>query len=110
MIFYGYFGRLPYSIYSTNQSPEVVEISSASYNLGGGDRLPEPNIFLISSFEYQRVWLVSNRESGDLFDRGEQFGKVNLALEKSYKLVKEKDFSGVGVKLFERNNLTKERL
>lgn len=102
-IFYGYFGEEPYIHYEVSSSPQVVEISSGFFSEGGGQKLPEPNISAISGFKYQRIWLVLNRNEGDLFNRGKQYEEIKTSLLTHYSIAEEKEFFGVKVDLLSKN-------
>ncbi len=101
-VFYGYYGRIPFSMYTTSKSPQILEISSGKYNLGGGSKLPEPNVNLLSGLSNERVWVVLNRSTGVLFDREKQRDEILSILDKKYFLVRENDFEGIRVLLLQK--------
>ncbi len=102
VIFYGYFGKEPFSLYGKEPT---VEISSAAYDPGGGSQLPEPNNKLISLFTYPHVWVVINRNTGDGFNRSIQWQEVVSDLDKHYQLVRTDNFYKVSVEKFTLDNL-----
>lgn len=100
IIFFGYFGELPFEQYKSVNSPESINISSADYNPSGSVALPHPNTDLISAFNYPRVWLVINRASGSYFDRQKYKEEILFSLDKSYIRSQTTEFPGIQVVLF----------
>jgi hypothetical protein len=101
VVFYGYYSKLPYSIYSPGDT-KVVDIASSQYGLGGGDRPPQPNSILISTFSYPRVWLVLNLDSLEIYDGTDQYAEIDNDLENDYLIKSKTNFPGVEVVLFEK--------
>lgn len=99
-IFYGYYGRLPYITYGFANTPPVIEISSLPYNVGGGDRSPDPDLKLISGFAYPRVWVVLHRPYLDSYNHQATWDNIVSALEKNYHLNKKQEFEGLDIVLF----------
>lgn len=102
VIFFGYYNRMPYELYSNKEVPKIVEIATDSYSLGAGTRLPAPNLALISQFVYPRVWLILRNVDNEYFDRKEQRHDIILALSKNYVEEDRIKFSELEVVLFEK--------
>jgi hypothetical protein len=100
VIFYGYFGEEPFLIYG--KAP-IVEISGV-YDQGGGSALSEPNIKLISHFSYPHVWVVLNRETGELFNRSKQWNEIKTALLSHYFIQRTDKYYKVSVMEFSFRN------
>ena len=73
---------------------------SPSYNQGGGEFLPEPDVNLLNNLKNNYIWFVINRETETKFCRSTQYHNVLSALEKNYRLIEETDYSQVKVKKF----------
>ncbi len=102
IVFYGYNGFIPYSIYRSGLSPKIVEIASNTYMLGGGYYEPQPNEKLITSFNNSRIWLMLNRYYGEKFDRQKKTDEILYVLNKNYYVVQKKDFYDIRVNLFKK--------
>jgi mannosyltransferase len=99
VIFYGYFAKTPFLIYGLN-SGNIVEIATGEYSLGGGLDLPEPNTNLISQFQYPRIWLVLNRDKGNI-KKVTQSSEIRHALLLNYNLTDVNNFYGVNIEKYE---------
>ena len=95
-VFYGYFARAPFEIYS-KENIQITELTKAPYAGGGGAELPDPDNKIIDSLAKKHVWLITNRNRGDLFNRASQFSKLEKQLLKTHTLGLKKQFFGVGV-------------
>lgn len=106
IIFYSYYVRYPFDYYfektSKKINPDILEISSTNYPLGGGTRLPKPNLDLIHTLnkKHSRIWLVLSYNNFSWLNRKSQWVMIEEALMKNYKLKEEKYFNQVEVKLF----------
>lgn len=104
--FYGYNNRLPYEFYRQSDLelqidvPEILEIASDSYGLGGGESLPKPNLELLSSLENERVWLLLKYSDRGFLDRDEQVLEIKTALAKIYWVEKIFEFPGIQLVLY----------
>lgn len=99
LIFYGYYAKAPFEAYNKN-AITVKELTDKEYALGGGAKLPNPDMHILDSLHDKDVWLVSNRNTGSLFEREKQFRSIETELLKVHKLVIKKQFFGVGVEEF----------
>jgi hypothetical protein len=103
IIFYGYYSRLPFTFYERKDTP-IVEIATNNYSLGGGEKPSLPNIDLIQSFTYERVWFVVNDDSLQIFNGKDQYDQIVVALQNNYHLESQQEFNGITELLFERNH------
>lgn len=99
IIFYGYYTRVPFQVYETNTSA-MLELSSGTYALGGGKKLPEPNKEILNYLNDKNVWLVLNRNTGTLFERDRQYKEIESSLLKNHTRTITKKFYGVSVEKF----------
>ncbi len=108
VIFYAYYVHEPfeyyYSMKAGNNHPKILEISSGSYDLGGGTKIPEPNFSLLSSLSknYSRVWLVLENNNTTELGKKTQWLEIEKVMHKDYTLSYDKFFNKVEVQLFER--------
>jgi len=108
IIFYGYYNRLPYEyysdrnklVYSQKDTPEVIDISTAVYDLGGGSKLPEPDIELLSNLDNKRVWLLLRDSDRGLLNRDQQLNVIKTALVAKYSQENSYEFPGLKLVLF----------
>lgn len=114
--FYGYNNRLPYEfysarnklaysernklVYSQKDTPKVLEISTAAYDLGGGSRLPEPNLNLLTDLDNKRVWLLVKYSDRGFLDRDEQVLEIKMALAEKYQVESVYEFPGLQLVLY----------
>lgn len=98
--FYGYNNRLPYEYYSQKDTPKILEIASSDYDLGGGSRLPEPNLDLLSNLESKRVWLLLRDSDRGLLNRDQQLDEINMVLEEKFRQESVYKFPGLKLVLF----------
>ena len=120
--FYGYNNKLPYEFYSERNKlvysernklvysqsnfglkkdiPEVLEIATGSYRLGGGDYLPKPNLEMLSNLKNERVWLLVKYSDRGFLDRDEQVLEIKMALKDIYQVERVYEFPGLQLVLY----------
>jgi hypothetical protein len=73
-------------------------------SLNSGEKPSLPNIDLIQSFTYERVWFVVNDDSLQIFNGKDQYDQIVVALQNNYHLESQQEFNGITELLFERNH------
>lgn len=101
VVFYGYYAEIPFEFYN-NYKIKTVSLTTRNYDLGGGSKLPDPEVKRINNLRNNTVWLVANRYTGSLFDRKEQFAFVEAELSKTHSHPINKQFVGVKVEEFDK--------
>ena len=109
ILFYAYFVRQPFEYYvgrlgAKDASPAVLELSSAPYRPGGGNRQPEPNQELLETLPdlHPRVWLVLSHNMLPHLGRDLQTRFICKALEREYTPVLKRNFRGINVLLYKK--------
>jgi hypothetical protein len=100
IIFYSYFGKLPYTYYAKSNVPAQIEISEVPYETSMGIHLPNPDLHLISGFTYPNVWLLENDYATAIPTNAKQFDLVIRYLEKNYQLTELTEFYELKVKKY----------
>lgn len=100
IVFYGYYNRMPYELYSRNETPKIIEISKESYSYGGGGELPSPNLELISEIDNHRVWLLVRNADMGILERDKQLSEIKAAIESRYEIKELYDFPGIKLILY----------
>jgi len=108
VIFYAYYVREAfeyyYNKYDTNSLPRLIEVSSGPYDLGGGTKIPEPNIPLLDrlSQKYPRVWEILENNNTNELGKKTQWVKIEKELNKYYIVISDRKLAQIEIKLFER--------
>lgn len=112
VVFYAYFVDRPFTYYLSRYQlthpefspPNLVNISSVPYTIGG--TLPSPDYELLASFplSYPRVWLMGSHDKSKERLRSVQARDIRETLGSEYPFQRSFVFSGVTLTLFEKNN------
>ncbi|HVT01498.1 MAG TPA: glycosyltransferase family 39 protein [Patescibacteria group bacterium] len=105
VVFYSYYIHYPIDYYFNQipgQNPNEVEISTAPYAIGGGTKLPEPNIKLLDSFanKYEEVDLVQSYNDLDWLGRKQQSEQIEKEIKKNFILVSDKKMNQIDIEIF----------
>lgn len=106
VIFYAYYVResfeFYYDTYASQNVPKPIEISSGTYDIGGGAKIPEPKISLLDSLwkKYPRVWLILEKNNTSYLGKRNQWLEIEKELTKYYIVKDDRRLNQIEIKLF----------
>ena len=111
VIYYAYYIKYPIEYYFHKYPSKYIfdeeEAASGKYNVGGGTRLPDPDIKKVDSLKksYKRVWVILSYNEFDWLDRKKQWIEIEEELRHHFILRSDLKFDEIEVQLLENKKI-----